>query len=243
MYLHCDIGRSAIKALLSPSYAKLSSVPKVTSESEASQLLAKILPYDFFLRIIRGASTTPSGPGAGASIKTISVDPQQHFASDEFYVWVYDADQTKMLLLAFGMVLIVLAAVMFPLWPVKLRIGVWYLSMAVLGLLGLFFGIAILRLILWLITIVVAKPGIWIFPELFADVGFVRRIQTLSYFMVFLLFLCSVLTFFNIVSSNHLFRCGIGIFLSRRDRNPNRWRAAARNRGRIDCRNRVLLLL
>lgn len=71
------------------------------------------------------------------------------------------------------MVAVMLAGVMFPLWPPTLRLGVWYLSIAVLGLIGLFFVIAILRLIFWLITIVVAKPGIWIFPNLFEDVGFV----------------------------------------------------------------------
>jgi len=72
-----------------------------------------------------------------------------------------------------GLVAIVLAGVMFPLWPTSLRIGVWYLSVAVLGLIGLFFGLAIFRLIFYVITIVVAKPGIWIFPKLFDDVGFV----------------------------------------------------------------------
>ncbi|KAG9105922.1 Translocation protein S62 [Ceratobasidium sp. 392] len=54
-----------------------------------------------------------------------------------------------------------------------MRLGVWYLSIGVLGLIGLFFVIAILRLIFYVITVVTASPGIWIFPQLFADVGFV----------------------------------------------------------------------
>lgn len=66
-----------------------------------------------------------------------------------------------------------LAGVMFPLWPYTLRLGVWYLSMAVLGLLGAFFAMAIFRLILYMVTLVVAKPGLWLFPRLFEDVSFV----------------------------------------------------------------------
>ncbi|KAF9450297.1 hypothetical protein P691DRAFT_847526 [Macrolepiota fuliginosa MF-IS2] len=72
------------------------------------------------------------------------------------------------------MVAIMLAGVMFPLWPPIMRLGVWYLSIGMLGLIGLFFAIAVVRLIFYVITIVVASPGIWIFPQLFADVGFVE---------------------------------------------------------------------
>lgn len=71
------------------------------------------------------------------------------------------------------MLVIMLAGVMFPLWPPILRLGVWYLSMVALALIGLFFAIAIVRLIFYIITVIVASPGIWIFPKLFADVGFV----------------------------------------------------------------------
>jgi len=71
------------------------------------------------------------------------------------------------------MVAIILAGVMFPLWPPILRLGVWYLSLVFLGLIGLLLVISIIRLIFYVITVLVASPGIWIFPRLFADVGFV----------------------------------------------------------------------
>ncbi|KAG9737635.1 hypothetical protein KCU59_g9350, partial [Aureobasidium melanogenum] len=54
----------------------------------------------------------------------------------------------------------------------KLRIGVWYLSMGCLGLLGLFFAMAIFRLILFLVTMFTVPPGLWLYPNLFEDVGF-----------------------------------------------------------------------
>lgn len=161
-------GSAAVKALLSPAYAKLKDVPKVTSKEEAEECLHNIIPFAFFLRVERGAST-----GGKDSPKVVEINPQQMFKSDLYYVWLYEGSQLGLKLAGLGMVAVMLAGVMFPLWPPTMRLGVWYLSVAVLGLIGLFFGIAIVRLIFWLITVVVVKPGIWIFPNLFEDVGFV----------------------------------------------------------------------
>jgi len=72
------------------------------------------------------------------------------------------------------MVAVMLGGVMFPLWPPIMRLGVWYLSIGMLGLIGLFFGLVLFRLVFYIITVVVASPGIWIFPKLLADVGFVE---------------------------------------------------------------------
>jgi len=96
------------------------------------------------------------------------------FGADEYYAWFYEGSQWTTYAGGILMVVIMLAGVMFPLWPPIMRQGVYYLSMGMLGLIGLFFAIAIVRLIFYIITIVVASPGIWIFPQLFADVGFVR---------------------------------------------------------------------
>ncbi|KAH0542446.1 hypothetical protein GP486_008641 [Trichoglossum hirsutum] len=53
-----------------------------------------------------------------------------------------------------------------------MRLGVWYLSMGMLGLIGLFFAMSIFRLILFCITMFAVPPGIWLYPNLFEDVGF-----------------------------------------------------------------------
>ncbi|KAK7685991.1 hypothetical protein QCA50_010802 [Cerrena zonata] len=163
-------GRSAVKALLSPAYTKLSKVPKVTTEEEAQQILASIIPYAFYLRVERGASTGSSS----SSPKQIQIVQQQMFTPTEYYAWFYEGSQLTTYVGGVAMVAIMLAGVMFPLWPPIMRLGVWYLSIAVLGLIGLFFAIAIVRLIFYIITVIVASPGIWIFPKLFADVGFVE---------------------------------------------------------------------
>lgn len=98
---------------------------------------------------------------------------QTAFNPDNYYAWFYEGSQWTTYVGGLAMVAIMLAGVMFPLWPPIMRLWVWYLSIGVLGLVGLFFAIAIVRLIFYIITVIVASPGIWIFPKLFADVGFV----------------------------------------------------------------------
>ncbi|GJJ15036.1 hypothetical protein Clacol_009310 [Clathrus columnatus] len=162
-------GKAAIKALLSPAYAKLKNVPSVKDEAAATALLASIIPYAFFLLVQRGESS-----GGSKSPKQLQVNPMQSFQPDGYFAWFYEGSQLITYIGGVGMVVVILAAVMFPLWPPSLRLGAWYLSMAALGFLGLFFVIAIVRLIFYIITVLVASPGIWIFPKLFADVGFVE---------------------------------------------------------------------
>ncbi|KAH6918039.1 endoplasmic reticulum receptor [Coprinopsis sp. MPI-PUGE-AT-0042] len=161
-------GKSAIKGLLSPAYAKLKGVPKITTEEEAEKLLQAVNAFAFFLRVQRGG---PSG--SANSPKVLQIIPEQRFEPSEYYAWFYEGSQWTTYAGGVLMVVIMLAGVMFPLWPPVMRLGVWYLSMGMLGLIGLFFVIAILRLIFYVITVVVASPGIWVFPQLFADVGFV----------------------------------------------------------------------
>jgi len=162
-------GKSAVKALLSPAYDKLKGVPAVTSEEEAQNLLSQINSYAFFLRVQRGG---PTG-SASSSPKALQIIQDQKFDVKEYYAWFYEGSQWTTYAGGILMVAIMLAGVMFPLWPPIMRLGVWYLSIGMLGLIGLFFAIAIVRLIFYIITVIVASPGIWIFPQLFADVGFI----------------------------------------------------------------------
>ena len=162
-------GKSAVNALLSPAYAKLKNVPKLTTETEAQNVLQAINSHAFFLRVQRGPPT-----GSSSSPKALQIIPQQMFAPDEHYAWFYEGPQWTTYLGGLIMVAVILGGVMFPLWPPIMRLGVWYLSVGMLGLIGLFFALAIVRLIFYVITVIVASPGIWIFPQLFADVGFVR---------------------------------------------------------------------
>ncbi|KAK6902565.1 translocation protein SEC62 [Kwoniella mangroviensis CBS 10435] len=162
-------GKTAIRTLLSPQYQKLKKVPVLKDEEEAKALMIKLLPFAFFLRTDRPPAPVP--PPSGTP-KTLQLAPQQSFDETSYYTWFYDGSPLYTILGGAAMVVIMLAGVMFPLWPIKLRIGVWYLSIGVLILVGLFIVLAIVRLIFWCITVLTMKRAIWIYPNLFEDVGF-----------------------------------------------------------------------
>lgn len=103
---------------------------------------------------------------------TVEIEEHQECREEHHFVWLYQGPQIKQKLYAAGAIAIVFTIIMFPLWPMTLRLGVWYLSMGMLGLLGLFFAMAIFRLILFTITMVFVPPGLWLYPNLFEDVGF-----------------------------------------------------------------------
>lgn len=95
------------------------------------------------------------------------------------YVWLYEGPQWKAKALAAAVVVGIFAIVLFPLWPMVMRQGVWYLSVGVMILLGLFFAMAIFRLILFCATVFVVPPGLWLFPNLFEDVSVVDSFKPL----------------------------------------------------------------
>jgi translocation protein SEC62 len=103
---------------------------------------------------------------------TVKVAQRQDFEPMMHYAWIYEESSWKTKIYAGLAVIAAFTVVMFPLWPLFMRQGVWYLSMGMLGLLGLFFAMAIVRLILFCLTVFTVPPGFWLFPNLFEDVGF-----------------------------------------------------------------------
>lgn len=88
-------------------------------------------------------------------------------------MWNYNPKTLTDYLIVIGVISAILALVCYPLWPMFMRRGSYYLSMGALGLLGLFFAMAIVRLIIYLVTLPLTKSqgGFWIFPNLFEDCG------------------------------------------------------------------------
>ncbi|TKA74630.1 hypothetical protein B0A55_05968 [Friedmanniomyces simplex] len=173
--------KRAIRALHSPAYEKARKknalLPEVKDRVTAENTF-KLLPLS--LLALRVSKMDDKGHEGHAHAKkkrvkglwTVKVEPQQEARDDFHYVWLYEGSQWKNKLYAVGALALILAVVFFPVWPYHLRLGVWYLSMGMLGLLGLFFAMALFRLILFLITMFAKPPGLWLFPNLFEDVGF-----------------------------------------------------------------------
>ncbi|KAF4547915.1 putative translocation protein SEC62 [Elsinoe fawcettii] len=171
--------KRAIRALESPAYKKARSknplLPDVHDRVTAENTF-KMLPMSLLaLRVSKVDPHEGHNHGPKKRVKgqwSVKVEQHQEAHDDMYYIWIYEGSQIKTKLYAVGALALILAVVFFPVWPYKLRLGVWYLSMGALGLLGLFFGMAIVRLIGFIITMFAIPPGIWLYPNLFEDVGF-----------------------------------------------------------------------
>lgn len=173
--------KRAIRAIESPAYAKVAAkknslLPPVTDRASAENVF-KLLPLS--LLALRVSKVDPHAGHNHAKPKnrvkglwTVKIEQHQETDSMMHYVWLYEGPQWKQKAMAAAVVAGIFAVVLFPLWPMMLRQGVWYLSVGMMGLLGLFFAMSIFRLILFCITVLVVPPGLWLFPNLFEDVGF-----------------------------------------------------------------------
>ncbi|KAJ5172874.1 translocation protein Sec62-domain-containing protein [Penicillium capsulatum] len=173
--------KRAIRAIESPAYAKAASkknslLPPVTDRASAENVF-KLLPLS--LLALRVSKSDPHEGHNHAKPKnrvkglwTVKIEQHQEADGMMHYVWLYEGPQWKQKAMAAGVVAAIFAVVLFPLWPMVLRQGVWYLSVGMMGLLGLFFAMSIFRLILFCVTVFAVPPGLWLYPNLFEDVGF-----------------------------------------------------------------------
>lgn len=96
---------------------------------------------------------------------------------DSYYAWLYQKPNPYMFLYGVLTIAAVFTVILFPLWPPFMKLGVWYLSMGCLCLLGLFFAMAFVRLIIFCVTFVALPQAFWLYPNLFADCGFFESFQ------------------------------------------------------------------
>ncbi|KAJ5784306.1 Translocation protein S62 [Penicillium pulvis] len=173
--------KRAMRALQSPAYAKAAAkknslLPPVTDAASAEAAF-KLLPLSYLA--LRVSKVDPHEGHNHAKPKnrtkglwTVKIEGEQLFEPMMYYVWQWEGPQWKQKAMAAAVVAGIFTVVLFPLWPMMLRQGVWYLSVGCMGLLGLFFAMAIFRLILFCVTVFAVPPGLWLYPNLFADVGF-----------------------------------------------------------------------
>ncbi|KAG5847316.1 hypothetical protein ANANG_G00124720 [Anguilla anguilla] len=108
-------------------------------------------------------------------------DDQLFLDGNEVYVWIYDPVHFKTFAMGLILVIAVIAATLFPLWPAEMRVGVYYLSVAagcfVASILLLAVARCILFLIIWVVT--GGRHHFWFLPNLTADVGFIDSFRPL----------------------------------------------------------------
>ncbi|KAI1095843.1 translocation protein [Rostrohypoxylon terebratum] len=173
--------KRALRALQSPAYEKLRAknpgLPEITDRASLENTF-KLLPMSMLA--LRVTKVDPHAghdhpPKKGKRIKglwTVRVEQQQDAGDDMYYVWLYEGSQIMRKVYAALALVLIFIVVLYPLWPLVLRQGVYYLSWGFLMLLGLFFLMAIFRVILFCITYFVVPPGLWLYPNLWEDVSF-----------------------------------------------------------------------
>uniref|UniRef100_A0A4W5RKD5 Translocation protein SEC62 n=1 Tax=Hucho hucho TaxID=62062 RepID=A0A4W5RKD5_9TELE len=108
-------------------------------------------------------------------------EDQLFLDGNEVFVWIYDPVHFKTFAMGLILVIAVIAATLFPLWPAEMRVGVYYLSVAagcfVASILLLAVARCILFIIIWLVT--GGRHHFWFLPNLTADVGFIDSFRPL----------------------------------------------------------------
>ncbi|KAE8603977.1 hypothetical protein XENTR_v10014526 [Xenopus tropicalis] len=132
------------------------------------------------------APGTPKKKETKRKFKLEPHEDQLFLDGNEVYVWIYDPVHFKTFAMGLILVIAVIAATLFPLWPAEMRVGVYYLSVGagcfVASILLLAVARCILFLIIWLLT--GGRHHFWFLPNLTADVGFIdsfRPVYTHEY--------------------------------------------------------------
>ncbi|OAA81476.1 translocation protein SEC62 [Akanthomyces lecanii RCEF 1005] len=171
--------KRALRALQSPAYEKARKknplLPEITDRASLENTF-KLLPLSMLA--LRVSQIEPALGPNGKKPKRVKgqwnvrIEQQQEAQDEMYYVWLWEGSQVKRQVYAALALVAIFAIVLYPLWPLKLRQGVYYLSWGMLGLLGLFFAMAIFRVILFCITYFAVPPGLWLYPNLWEDVSF-----------------------------------------------------------------------
>lgn len=166
-------GTSATRAILSPAYAKLAAagrVPTAVTAEAAGIVMHDLLQAGLVLR----AKMTGTG-------KMLQPDLARTWSDEALYVWIYEGSQWQMIVGSLMLLVVVLALMMFPLWPVRIRSKTslllnWAMYGAIVIVIFLL-ALSVVRMIVYLITYFTLKPGVWLFPNLWADCGVIESFK------------------------------------------------------------------
>lgn len=175
------------RALLSEDYKSRQQNPKnglppISNAQEVQRIFILLIQNQLILPVtklhyaevkaIKGWKPNREKPTLKKAEKAV-IDPNSYFG------WLYTKPNPFILLYSILAIAGVFAVILFPLWPTFMRRGVWYLSMGALGLIGLFFATAIVRLIIYIISLVAFPKPFWLFPNLFEDCGVIESFKPL----------------------------------------------------------------
>jgi translocation protein SEC62 len=136
--------------------------PSFTNRNEAKRTMQQMLDKGYLLCVEK------------LKPKVLQPSHAQDFNDERFYVWLYQDPAAQRWAIIKGVLLVVavFTIILFPMWPMELRLGAWYLSVGALILFGILIAILIIRVPVFYISRLVTPPGIWVFPNINEDVSF-----------------------------------------------------------------------
>lgn len=175
------------RLLMGPEYKQKSADPKnelvpIPGEQELTKIFVMLIQARLLIPVEKlhfDQIKAVKGWKPNRQKPTLRPTTEAKMDEDVYYAWTYQKPNPYMLLYGFLMLAGIFTVILFPLWPRFMRVGVWYLSVGCLGLLGLFFAMAIVRLIIFIVTYLALPQAFWLYPNLFEDCGFFESFQPL----------------------------------------------------------------
>lgn len=171
-------GKRAVRALLSPNYAKAQQrnavLPTLENREEALKKLAELTNAGFIANVTKleteDALERGLKPQSGVPACLLSKPPR--VGDDEYFVWLYNPKSLMTYVYGVGLIAAFAAIGLHQLWPVWARQLWYYVSMGSLFFIGFLLATSIVRVVLFAVTYAVLPRAFWLFPNLFAEVGF-----------------------------------------------------------------------
>ena len=167
-----------VRALESVEYKKKSSktpelYPPVNDEASAQKVFIMLIQNQLVLpvRKLKTKESKEKGLPVNKTTPGLEIIHKAVLQPDTYFMWNFEPPNPFLWLYSIIGVAAVFAVVLFPLWPIWMRTGVWYLSTGLLLFIAGFFGIAFIRLIIFIVSYFFMSRRFWLFPNLFADCG------------------------------------------------------------------------
>lgn len=97
--------------------------------------------------------------------KRLAMTSKQNFDRTSFYILVYERNKKLQYAMLIGLIVIVLICCMFPVWPLKLKLSLWFISVVLMTLITtIIVGRLVSFFFFWFFGV-----DYWIFPNLFDE--------------------------------------------------------------------------
>ncbi|OQS54034.1 SEC62 [Ecytonucleospora hepatopenaei] len=100
-----------------------------------------------------------------------------NLTSTDLFIWAKEDNSTLNIILLFMVLVMAAGLAITKKWPSWYRYVLYYLRYPILAFFVFMLAAAVVRLVVYLVTLFVCKEQCWIWPNLFADCGFIESFR------------------------------------------------------------------